>query len=101
MTNLAIPRRALRLDAEKYDRMLDASVISEGQRRAFIEAMWSVVVAFVDFGYDIQPFESCGQSDESASTSPEPDCDLVEYIHSEMTDEFAEMAARKGDDANV
>lgn len=60
------PRRALTLDVEKYQRMLDAPDLSEHQRRQFIEALWSIVVSFVDLGFEVGPAEmACGQDAQS------------------------------------
>lgn len=37
--------------------------LTEDQKRAFIETMWGIVLAFVDLGYEVRsPRETCGQA---------------------------------------
>lgn len=59
-----IQRRALTLDVEKYQAMLDAPDVTEAQQRKFLEALWTLITILVDFGYQIEsadPAEkSCG-----------------------------------------
>jgi hypothetical protein len=39
------------------------SDIPDDQKQAFIEALWSIVLAFVDLGFDVKsPQETCGES---------------------------------------
>lgn len=56
------PRQTLTLDVEKYQAMLDAPDISPDQQKAFLEAMWQVVVGFVDLGFSVAPSEPCKES---------------------------------------
>lgn len=58
--------RALTLDLEKYQPYLDDPDLSDDQKRAFLEALWSIITAFVDLGYGIHPVqitlkETCGK----------------------------------------
>jgi hypothetical protein len=50
-------RPALTLDVARYEAMLADPVLSEAERRAFLEALWGIVVAFVDLGFDIHPLQ--------------------------------------------
>ncbi|MEM9377248.1 MAG: hypothetical protein AAGA72_13590 [Pseudomonadota bacterium] len=43
----------LECDYERYAAYLDGEDISEDQKRAFIEALWSVMVGFVDLGFGV------------------------------------------------
>ena len=45
----------LRLDYARYEHLLDDPDLNETQKRAFLEALWSLIVGFVDLGFDIQP----------------------------------------------
>jgi len=50
------------IDIEKYQSMLDASGMNEAQKREFLEALWSIIVAFVDLGFGVHPIqETCGK----------------------------------------
>ena len=56
------PRRALTLDVEKYQRMLDAPDVTPSQREEMIKALWSIITAFSDLGYDLSAAKTpCGQ----------------------------------------
>ena len=53
------PARNLTFDVEKYQAMLDVSDITPDQQKAFLEAVWRVVVGFVDLGFRVEPSEPC------------------------------------------
>ena len=62
---------ALSLDWEVFGAHLDASDLSDDQRREFIEVLWSLVVSFVDLGFGTHPLQlvmenSCEQQVEIA-----------------------------------
>ena len=59
-------RPALKLDVERYEKMLNDCDLTEEQRQEFLETIWTIIVGFVDLGYDIHPLqqatsEDCGQ----------------------------------------
>lgn len=52
---------ALRFDWTDWLPYLEDQDIPEEQKRAFIETLWSIVVAFVDLGWQLNPKpEICG-----------------------------------------
>ncbi len=60
-------RLALTVDWEKYASYLEDSNLTEAQKREFLETLWSVIVGFVDLGFDIHPIQQaapnrCGQN---------------------------------------
>lgn len=48
------PQSILSLDTEYYQSMLDGMDISKEQKQEFIEALWQIVVTFVDLGFGIE-----------------------------------------------
>ncbi|MEO1405119.1 MAG: hypothetical protein AAFV54_01340 [Pseudomonadota bacterium] len=54
-------RRALTLDVERYQRYLDVADIGDDEKRAFIEALWTIIVNFVDLGFEVRPENPCGK----------------------------------------
>lgn len=46
---------ALSIDWELYGHYLDDSDLSEADKRACIEALWSIMVSFVDMGFRLAP----------------------------------------------
>lgn len=55
----------LTIDWEFYGKHLDASDLSDADKQAFIETLWSIVVSFVDLGFGVHPVQHvCGQEEE-------------------------------------
>lgn len=53
---------ALTIDWALYETYLEDSDLSEEDKRAFIEALWSIMVRFVDMGFRLSPVqEICGE----------------------------------------
>ena len=50
-------RPALKLDVERYEKMLNDCDLTEEQRQDFLETIWSIIVGFVDLGFDIHPLQ--------------------------------------------
>ncbi|WP_157063699.1 hypothetical protein [Phaeobacter sp. 11ANDIMAR09] len=52
----------LSIDWDAYLPFLENEDISEEQKRELIEALWSIMVSFVDLGFGIHPIQQvCGQ----------------------------------------
>ena len=59
-------RRALQVDMEKYQALLEDIDIPEDHKKQMIEALWSIVVAFVEIGYGVHPVQqACGKVNEN------------------------------------
>ena len=41
---------------------LDSKDISDEQKEEFLKALWTVIVAFVDFGYGVHPVQEAGSA---------------------------------------
>lgn len=50
-------RRALRLDVDYYQSFLDDTDIPDDKKQELIEALWSIVIGFVDMGFGIHPLQ--------------------------------------------
>lgn len=86
-------RRALTLDAEKYQRMLDAPETTDIQRGEMIDALWSIITAFVDLGFDIHPAENpCGQAKNCDAPPPVLPANVLEWDE-DLTSQFKQTAA--------
>jgi hypothetical protein len=57
-------RPAITCDWEEWRAYLENVDATEDDKRQMIEALWSIVIAFVDLGWDVSGTskESCGQS---------------------------------------
>lgn len=47
--------RSVEVDFARYEQLLADESLDEGQRRAFFEALWSIIIAFVDLGFGVHP----------------------------------------------
>ncbi len=50
-------RRALSLDVDYYQSFLDDTDIPDDKKQELIEALWSIVIGFVDMGFGIHPLQ--------------------------------------------
>jgi hypothetical protein len=67
----ALARPIVTVDVKKYESWLDDPDLSEEQKEEFLQALWSIVVTFVELGFGVHPLqEVCGQNSESASQRP-------------------------------
>lgn len=65
----ASARPVLTVDVKKYQALLDDPGLDEQQKEEFLRALWSIVVAFVELGFNVHPLqEVCGQD----SVTPYP-----------------------------
>lgn len=71
-------RPTLAIDIERYQAYLDGSNMTEAQKSEFLQALWSIVVNFVELGFDVHPLqEVCGQDAESHGKSAKRAFDQV------------------------
>lgn len=78
-----LPRPSLTIDYDLYQKHLDETDMSEAQKRAFLDALWSIIVSFVDLGFDVHPLQQaapdkCGQLEIPAEFLPAESGGLVE-----------------------
>lgn len=71
-------RPALIFDVERYQKMLDKSDLPEEEKRAFLETLWSVIVGFVDLGFEVHPLQQTG------SKACGQDLDLSAFMASDV-----------------
>lgn len=62
----ASPKRLI-IDLERYQSYLDHSGMSEVEKKEFLEALWSIIMNFVDLGFGVHPLQ------EVTEKSPESD----------------------------
>lgn len=80
----ASARPILTVDVEKYQSWLDGSDLSQEQKEEFLQALWSIVVSFVELGFGVHPLqEICGQDDLDSLEAPTAVRDQVESERAE------------------
>lgn len=76
--DLPLNRPSLTIDWEVYAAMLEETDMPLDQQKELIETLWSLVVMFVDLGFDLHPVQQvCG---EPVDTWPAEPADLVSFL---------------------
>ena len=74
----ASAKRTLTVDVEKYQIFLDGADLTPEQKEEFLSAVWSVVVTFVELGFEVHPLqEVCGKDGDSVTRRPKTAFDQV------------------------
>lgn len=56
-------RPVVTFDVSRYEHFLEDQGLSAEQKRAMLEALWSIIVSFVDLGFGVHPVQqACGQN---------------------------------------
>ncbi len=77
----------LTIDWEAYLPLFEDEDISETEKRELIEALWSIVVSFVDLGFGVHPVQqACGQDDDPLSDLPPDLVSLFMDEHAQQED---------------
>ena len=73
------PRRALHLDVDYYQSILDDADIPDADKQGMIEALWNIITTFVDLGFNIHPAQQSaafiatqGSQTPNTTESPRP-----------------------------
>lgn len=64
-TTVSLPERRVTVDVDAYSAYLDGTDFTDEEKAAFLQAMWEIVVAFVELGFGVHPTQ---QVDNSGST---------------------------------
>ena len=95
---------SLTIDYALYQKYLDNSDMSDAHKCEFLDALWLIIVSFVDLGLGVHPLQQvddahganngkeaeCGQLDIRAEIIPNEPSDMIEYNHQ------SDRPARKG-----
>ena len=58
-------RPTLTLDVSRYENYLADSGLSEADKRALLESLWTIIVAFVERGFGVHPVQQVLDAQES------------------------------------
>ena len=83
----------LTLDIDLYLSLLDDEDIPDDQKREFIETLWSIMVSFVDLGFQIHPvLQSCGKDEASLFSLPGESQSVLNSRETKTNEEFSGAA---------
>ena len=69
-------KRRIEVDVERYQHLLDNPDLTEEQKAQMLEALWSIIVNFVELGWGVHPMQkACGKlcEDDAESGNSAPD----------------------------
>lgn len=92
------PWPTLTIDVEFYLKFLKESDAPESEKRQLIETIWSIVVSFVDLGFDIHPLQQalpdeCAQLPDMNEILASDLGDVVSSKHQLSKNQFIEAAS--------
>ena len=66
----ASARRMIKVDVERYQGYLDGTDMTNAQKEEFLQAIWLVMISFVEWGFEVHPVqEVCGKETQSTTQS--------------------------------
>jgi hypothetical protein len=74
----------IEIDWDKYAKHLEGSDIPESEKQEFLETLWSVIVSFVDLGFEVHPVQQAQQHSQQQGDNP-PVNDLADMVKSEIS----------------
>ena len=81
----------LTVDWQLYAEFLEDSDMTDAEKREVIETLWTIVVGFIDLGFDVRsPDQACGQVSEDGL---EPGSDVIPSIVQDWTEATRKKAA--------
>ncbi|WP_152612206.1 hypothetical protein [Leisingera sp. ANG-S5] len=90
----AAAKPSLEIDTAKYQAYLDDPSLSDAQKDEIMQALWSIIVAFVDLGFGVHPAqEVCGKPQQSLDVQGDKDSN-----ESKPVDTLSKKFVRASDD---
>lgn len=80
-------RPALSIDWDMYLPLLEDTNIPDAEKRALIEAVWSIVMACVDLGFSVHPTQLVNKQgcEQKPQSSPSMTPSMVDLFQSKQT----------------
>ncbi|WP_300071798.1 hypothetical protein [uncultured Ruegeria sp.] len=88
--------RTVEIDVERYQAYLDDPALSDAQREDIIQALWTIIVAFVELGFGVHPVQqACGQPEKELDPADKPDSDVVKSSDTALKGAFNKAPERE------
>lgn len=89
------PRR-VEIDIEKYQAYLDHSGMDDAQKAEWLNALWTIIVAFVDLGFGVHPAQqACGQLEKILDPDPKRDSHRLSSGQDSLSEHFNDAPDRQ------
>lgn len=93
-TNRPTSAGALTVDWDRYKSLLESEDISDEEAQASLEALWSIIVGFVDLGFGIHPLQLIHNDDGEGSNELESGFASVVASDTSSKTQFSSAANR-------
>lgn len=91
----APPQSIIKIDVAKYQAWLDDPALSDQQREQILEALWQIIVCFVDLGFGVSPLDdACGKLEETEGFRRQTGPGVVDSEPHTLSETFNEIAAK-------
>lgn len=96
----ASTKPTMAVDVERYQRYLDDTDLTEAEKKEFLQALWNVIISFVELGFGVHPLqEVCGKDAGIDTESAEGGLDALvldkpnkdENVHGASPEDGLEM----------
>lgn len=95
LPDTAIAPRPIPFDVARYLHFIDDQPLSEDQKRQMTEALWAIVIGFVDLGFGVHPAQqACGKVEEPLASGHGTDSDGGNVRAQALRKLFNKAAAR-------
>ncbi|QEW21466.1 hypothetical protein LA6_003677 [Marinibacterium anthonyi] len=86
---------SLGIDVEKYQAYLDDPSLSDAQRAEIMNALWSIMMAFVELGFGVHPVQqACGQVEKNLDLASSHDSNVLPSDDTGLASEFNDSPER-------
>lgn len=91
----ASAKAVVRVDVDKYQALLDSADMTDAQKEEYLQALWSIIVAFVEMGFGVHPLqEVCGKDHETEADGPKAEFNPLGLSDAEDNETGHDMPAR-------
>lgn len=91
-------RPRILVDYEKYAHFLENEDLTDDEKRAFIQALWSIIVDFVSLGFGVHPLQQTRDDPQNGPKSlPSDLSDVVTWRHSSSDEGTSDRASNLGE----
>ena len=78
----ASTKRMLKVDVERYQSYLEDTDMTPAQKEEFLQAMWLIMISFVELGFEVHPLqEVCGKDGQGNTQSARGASDALQSSH--------------------
>lgn len=91
---LSDTRKTFTLDVDACQTLLDGVEASDEEKQHYLEAVWNIIVAFVELGFAVEPQQNhCGKAASDVDLAALDAPDLINCVESQITKNKSQSAA--------